>query len=238
MRCESCGYENRADSAYCGQCRAALSRPCQVCGEPAPLGAAACPGCGSSLAGPVASGPVSSRPKPPVEAPRSPEPRWSQPVAERPSVEAAAPGRPGLVHGRGAQLVGTVRDLRHRERDDAGTAMTVLDFRIERHDASGNRLAPVPVQMRGMSFSGSVNNGDDVRVDKGKWRHGTLRVEALGNLTTGASVRSNVHSFGQTVFKVVFGTIFCTLFFGGLAFLIFMMVNFVILGNEQFPWQQ
>jgi hypothetical protein len=68
--------------------------------------------------------------------------------------------------------------------------MTVLDFRIERHDAEGNRLAPVPVQMRGQSFSGSVNNGDEIRVTKGTWRQGTLRVESLANLTTGASVQA------------------------------------------------
>jgi hypothetical protein len=64
----------------------------------------------------------------------------------------------------------------------------VLRFRIERHDASGNRLTPVPVEMLGTSFFGKVSNGDEIHL-KGKLRHGTLRADYIGNLTTGAEVR-------------------------------------------------
>jgi hypothetical protein len=126
-----------------------------------------------------------------------------------------------------------VRDLRHRDRDDAGAAMTVLDFRIERHDANGNRLAPVPVQMRGLSFTGAVNNGDEIRVRSGKWRDGTLRVEHLDNLTTGAKVRteSGHRAVGCFFFAVL------SIILVGFAFLAVVFVNSVILGNDRLPWE-
>jgi hypothetical protein len=114
-------------------------------------------------------------------------------------VGAAAPerdpvvGRAGSARSEGTRFSGVVRDLRHRDRDDAGNPMTVVDFRIERHDASGNRLAPVPVQMRGQSYSGAVNNGDEIQVTNANWRDGTLRVTDLHNLSTGASVRAGQH---------------------------------------------
>ncbi len=85
--------------------------------------------------------------------------------------------------------------------------MTVWNFRIDRHDASGNRLAPVPVEMRGYSFSGSVSNGDEIRV-KGRWKSGTLHVEELDNLTTGAEVRAKSYRTLRTVLLIVFLLIF------------------------------
>lgn len=109
--------------------------------------------------------------------------------------------------------------------------MTVLDFRIERHDASGNRLAPVPVRMRGLSFSGAVNNGDEIRVNRGKWRDGTLRVKDLDNLSTGAEVRAKESNR-------VFGCLFVVVLLGilaGIGFIVFMIVNVGILGNR-LPW--
>jgi hypothetical protein len=180
VRCGSCGYDNRADSVYCGQCRAALTRPCAACGEPAPVGAEACPACGSSLTATV-----------------PPPGGWWR----------GAPGEPTAVYGpadlawagtaggsRGAdggetRFTGVARDVQQRQHE----SMMHVDFRIERHDPSGNRLAPVPAEMRGTThgFSGRVSNGDEIRVVDGRWRNGTLRVRELENLTTGAVVRSS-----------------------------------------------
>jgi hypothetical protein len=112
--------------------------------------------------------------------------------------------------------------------------MTVLDFRIERHDASGNRLAPVPVRMRGLSFSGSVNNGDEIRVKNGKWRDGTLRVTDLENLATGATVRAKETNWAFGCFFIPI----LLLVLAGFAFLAVVFVNSVILGNDQMPWEQ
>ncbi|MFJ1560816.1 hypothetical protein [Streptomyces mirabilis] len=66
---------------------------------------------------------------------------------------------------------------------------TVWTFRIERYDDAGNRILLIPVEMRGLTFEGSINDGDWVRT-RGRMRSGTLRVTRLENLTTGASVRA------------------------------------------------
>jgi hypothetical protein len=79
----------------------------------------------------------------------------------------------------------------------------LLEYRIERLDASGNRLPPVPAQMQGLSFSGSVNNGDEIRVNKGRWRAGTLHVKGLDNLTTGAHVQVKEGKLAGGCFVVV-----------------------------------
>jgi hypothetical protein len=207
VRCRSCGDENR-DSVYCGQCRAALMRPCRVCGEPAPVDAAVCPACGASLA-------AAARP---AAAPRSNAPVKPAPVyrPSPPSSTAPAAGRPRSAQDEGIQFTGVVRDLQQRDEVAVNEKMKVWSFRIERHDASGNRLAPVPVEMWGLSFSGSVSNGDDVRVE-GRWRGGTLRVEDLDNLTTGAEVRAKdyqglravVNTIGCTIGLIIFAIIVC-----------------------------
>lgn len=64
---------------------------------------------------------------------------------------------------------------------------SVLTFRVERYDGAGNRLRPVPVQLRTRGYDGSVSEGDEVRVT-GRWKDGTLRIRRVHNLTTGASI--------------------------------------------------
>jgi hypothetical protein len=108
--------------------------------------------------------------------------------------------------------------------------MTVLEFRIERHDSGGNRMAPVPVQMRGSLFTGTVNNGDEISVDDGTWQHGTLTAKSLKNLTTGADVRVKVNGLPTGCSIVVL-----LILLVGFAFLGVVFVNSVILGNHDFP---
>jgi len=99
------------------------------------------------------------------------------------------------VHGGETRFTGVALDVQQRQHE----YLMIVDFRIERHDPSGNRLAPVPVEMRGYTqgFSGRVSNGDEIRVVEGTWRDGTLRVRELDNLTTGARVRSSRYTEAQ-----------------------------------------
>ncbi|MDL2076121.1 hypothetical protein QNN03_06680 [Streptomyces sp. GXMU-J15] len=72
--------------------------------------------------------------------------------------------------------------------NSGNTSSTVVcNFRVEVHDRQGRPLRLVPVEMRGSSFEGAVNEGDRVRA-QGKVKRGTLRVKRLRNLTTGAQV--------------------------------------------------
>jgi hypothetical protein len=104
-----------------------------------------------------------------------------------PGVADAGAGRPPWSHGEDTRFTGVARNIQQRDR---GTELH-FDFRIERHDPSGNRLPPVPVEMRGprQAFRGKVSDGDQVRVVDGRWRHGTLHVRELDNLSTGAKIR-------------------------------------------------
>lgn len=84
---------------------------------------------------------------------------------------------------------GEVRNLQERQESGAGDRSTnVRTFVVESYDAAGNRLPPVPVEMRGRGFQGVLSPGDTVEIAK-KWREGqTLRVKKLRNVTTGGSV--------------------------------------------------
>jgi len=102
-------------------------------------------------------------------------------TARRPSGEATQPQRRGS-----ATVQGQVRGIQQRTETygDAGGEQ-IWTFRIERYDEAGNRLPPVPVQMRGARFSGSLHEGDEVRVT-GRWKDGTLVTDRVQNLTTHA----------------------------------------------------
>jgi len=69
------------------------------------------------------------------------------------------------------------------------TNITVTTFRIERTDpATGERLRPVPVEMRSFDFRGSINEGEKVAVP-GRWVVGeTMQPAEVWNLTTRSRV--------------------------------------------------
>ncbi|MFI7358258.1 hypothetical protein ACIBTP_30590 [Streptomyces avidinii] len=80
-------------------------------------------------------------------------------------------------------------------------------FRLERHDADGNALQPIPVEMRSaVSFSGSVSNGDKVQLSA-RWRDGTLRPNELRNLTTHARVHNKAYRGARIAAGMIIGLI-------------------------------
>lgn len=99
-------------------------------------------------------------------------------------------------------LSGQVRSLQQRtEFTGQGQGRQVVTFRLERHDAAGNRLQPVPVELRGTSFRGSLNDGDWVQV-QGRQRGGTIYARAVRNLTTGGAVKVSTRRF-VTVLAII-----------------------------------
>lgn len=68
-------------------------------------------------------------------------------------------------------------------------------------------MPPVPVEMRGYSFSGTISVGDEVSV-QGRWRDGTLTVEELYNITTSAQVRAKSYRTLRKVMLILFGIFF------------------------------
>ncbi|GLW46322.1 hypothetical protein Stsp02_19840 [Streptomyces sp. NBRC 14336] len=96
----------------------------------------------------------------------------------------------GTLAGSGL-VEGVARNVRMRTEVHGNSgntsSTTVCNFRVEVHDRQGRPLRLVPVEMRGSSFEGAVDEGDMVRA-YGKVKRGTLRVKRLHNLTTGAKV--------------------------------------------------
>jgi hypothetical protein len=105
-------------------------------------------------------------------------------AAGKPAVQRQMGGRrrgTGTVRGiaRGVQL--------RSEAFGQGSSQSILSMRVEQYDASGNRLQPVPVEMRGLTLSGQVSEGEQVEV-RGTWRGGVLRATRAANLSTGGTI--------------------------------------------------
>jgi hypothetical protein len=67
--------------------------------------------------------------------------------------------------------------------------MTIWTFVLERFDEQGNRLAPVPVEMRALGFEGFIRDGDRVEIH-GKWKQGEIfRPKEVRNLSTNSKVK-------------------------------------------------
>jgi hypothetical protein len=91
-------------------------------------------------------------------------------------------------------LRGEVRGFRERvEQHGSGQYGSVApdiiwSFRIERYEG-GNRLPPIPVEMRGHKFKGFINEGDTVELHD-RWREGeTARPKQIFNVTNNAAVK-------------------------------------------------
>lgn len=66
---------------------------------------------------------------------------------------------------------------------------SIWTFRLDATDQNGARLGLVQIEMRGITFEGSLADGDSVRV-AGKWHNGIIRAEQVQNLTMGTLVRA------------------------------------------------
>jgi hypothetical protein len=110
---------------------------------------------------------------------------------------------------------GQVRGLQQRaESYGEHGHKSVLVFRLERYDTSGNRLRPIPVQMRAIGFDGWLSDGDEVQVT-GRWKDGTLHGSRADNLTSGAAVTSQ--SLKKRVLLAVVAFVVMATVFGLLA---------------------
>ncbi len=99
---------------------------------------------------------------PPDQVASAPPPR--PPPPPRP-----APARPAPEPRRGrATVQGQVRGIQQRNCGEQGSGVAWA-FRIERYDQDGNRLQPIPAQMRGIAFEGSFSDGDEV-IATGVWK--------------------------------------------------------------------
>jgi hypothetical protein len=73
-----------------------------------------------------------------------------------------------------------------------GRSRMIWTFRILRFDEKlGSPLPKIPVEMKGLSFEGFINDEDTVRV-KGKWKEGkVLEITKLFNVTNNIDVEAH-----------------------------------------------
>jgi hypothetical protein len=106
-----------------------------------------------------------------------------QPAGREPTVRRIRRRGPYVGEARGIQVAmeqGAVNTYR---------SLQVLSFRIERHDAMGDRLQPVSIRLRAPRIHGFVSDGDLVEVHGRRRRDGIVRVAKFRNLTAGCVVR-------------------------------------------------
>jgi hypothetical protein len=101
-----------------------------------------------------------------------------------------------------ATVEGQIRGIQQRVESHGELDSSVWTFRIERYDRDGNRLPPIPVQMRGIAFEGSLSEGDEIKV-VGVWKAGTLYTERVQNITTGATVKAKSHKWAYLIIALI-----------------------------------
>jgi hypothetical protein len=187
---------------------------CPKCGHPAQPTDGFCGRCGHSFSGtPPAAGPQHSGSGHPRRSDDSMTGEWDEirfPTAPpRAAGTAAEPGhdggqRPSATAATGlavtrqgrATAEGTAQDVRFRTEVVQGwsspqaTTLQVLTFRLEGHDARGDRLRPIAVQMRGPSIRGVLSEGENASA-AGSYRSGTIHADRIINRTTGAVITAS-----------------------------------------------
>lgn len=119
------------------------------------------------------------------------------PASYRAATDAAPERAPEARQGH-ATVRGIARSVQLRS-DGMGMqgmpSTQVMTFRVEAYDALGNRLSPVPVELRGIYLSGQVSEGDEVQVT-GVWRNGILQANAT-TTSSGAKVSARYLPTGR-----------------------------------------
>jgi hypothetical protein len=101
-----------------------------------------------------------------------------------------------------------------------GGSYDILTFVVDRFDEMGDRLTPIPVEMKG-TIQGVLNDGDKVEIDV-DWETGqTIQLQKLLNLTTGGMVSIPVAGGSSWILFVVLALFLLP----GLIFLIYGLIQ-------------
>ena len=119
----------------------------------------------------------------------------------------------------GSATSGIVGGLQQRQETFGRTYFTVWNFRLERRDAAGNPLTPIPVEMRGRRFTGGISNGDLVDIHLAPAQGKVAAVRQVRNLTVGAEVKA----IGRR--HPVLRALSIVLALGGFAILVFFVLH-------------
>ena len=207
-----CQALNRESAAFCERCGAALAGLIAAQTPPA------APGRPDSL--PEETWPHSPAPAAPFQPPArvptietmptAPAGRsgpagvaWEPaPSGKADPKQSLAPSLPATIRSirpqwaaSGNRVIGEAREVRQRSESEGAINWSINSFRVERYDKAGNRLQPVPVEMRATKFNGTLSEGDWVEIS-GTWQPGqVMKPRQVNDLTTGAQVSGSVPFF-------------------------------------------
>jgi hypothetical protein len=105
---------------------------------------------------------------------------WLWRIYHRRSVELRTPRE---------RIVGEARGFQSRTEQIAFVTQTIWSFRVERYSSSG-ALPAFPVEMRGVSFYGSIAEGDRVEVHASASDGRSARARWVRNITSGSLVEA------------------------------------------------
>jgi hypothetical protein len=185
MQCSACGFQNRPEARFCYNCGRELTQPDQ-----AHILAALSSETSTPSAGPGGSG---WQPSTPLSSLQPPDPA---------SGLFPSSGTPATLRESGGfKARGTARTVQFRSGKSLGVdgkeiQVQVLEFLLEQYDSSGNRSL-VPVEMRGRSIKGLINDGDDVEVS-GQWKNGLLYTTNFSNRTISSQVKAKTSRLRRT----------------------------------------
>jgi hypothetical protein len=214
IQCPRCQAFNREGAAFCDQCGAVLAGLSTTQTPPA------APGRPNSL--PEETQPRGPAPAPPFQPPARRPTIETMPTAPAAPAGRAGPGGvawepapggtpdqkqspavpPAGIHAArpqwtasGNRVIGEAREVRQRAESEGAINWSITSFRVERYDKAGNRLQPVPVEMRATKFNGTLSEGDWVEIP-GSWQPGqVMKPRQVNDLTTGAQVSGSVPFF-------------------------------------------
>jgi hypothetical protein len=112
----------------------------------------------------------------------------------------------------GLQLQGVVRGFRESRQsmprfNYPDLDLIVWSFQLERHSETEERLDPIPVEMRGKYFSGSINEGNVVRLYEKSWHGGIVRTKRVYNVTFTEDILAYVETGASGALIIVASTI-------------------------------
>src|SRR5262249_51822398 len=118
------------------------------------------------------------------------------------------PPTPKISINTAATVRGSARAIQQHSEQDANASdvsWSVWTFRIERYDeVTGEHLPPLPVQVRGKSFDGSINEDDEVEVSTESIIDGTVHTTWVRNLTTHSLFKVKAGSHHGLIIFLVF----------------------------------
>ncbi len=124
------------------------------------------------------------------------------------------------------ELQGVVRGFTESRQRNMDGDEIVWTFQLERHSEMEERLDPIPVEMRGMNFSGHINEGNVVRLYEKAWHGGIVRTKRVYDVTFQADIIA--HGLPKFIQALRIGVIIlvisvCIFFIGG--FIIFNVIG-------------